>query len=106
MDGHARLGLAAFAQIDHLRIREAPQPQPFLRRADQLLVPWHTLAVDRDQIILLAGEQVGTVQDEQRLPRLHGLPGLVDEQLLDVGVVLQDDVSHLGFVHLYAPGGP
>jgi hypothetical protein len=99
VDGDPRLGLLAFAQLGDLRIGEAPQAQALFGGADQLLASGYALTADRDQIILLAGEQVRTVEDEQRLTGLHRLPGLSDEQLLDICVVLEDDVGHLRLVH-------
>jgi len=101
VDGDARLGLPTLAQIRDLLVREPPQPQALLCSADELFPPRDALAVDRDQVVLLAGQQIRAVEHEQRLAGLDRLAGLADEQLLDVRVVLEHHVRDLRLVHLH-----
>ena len=53
-----------------LLVREPPQAQALLGRADELLPSRDALAADGDEVVLLARQQVRAVEHEQRLTRL------------------------------------
>jgi len=56
--------------------------------------------VDRDQIVPLAGQEIRAVDSQERLAALTAAPS-ADEQLLDVGVVLEHHVRDLRLVHFH-----
>ncbi|MEZ5418645.1 MAG: hypothetical protein R2708_15070 [Vicinamibacterales bacterium] len=102
LENHARKGrvhrqrsldLAALRECRDLLVGDVPQTQAIPRRFEQgvraaaglgeLALPELLLSPQREQILALSGNQVGTVDGQEGLASPHALADVVDEHLLD-----------------------
>ena len=113
IDGHGACDLAGLFQLLDLLVADVPQAQTVARRPQQRIgaaghvlvgrFPQALLAPPSNQILLLGGDQVGTVEGEQGLALADQLAHEVHIDLLDPARDFHVDVGNLGFVWFHAP---